>query len=545
VSAAGAFDVLLGRLALVGAPIAATIALLLAPPLAGWLAALALLGAAAIVAWLVGWERRSSPARAAFDELAVRPPARPADGSGGFEALVQPGAATYLGAALAAGALTMALLATLPYLVTTRGGFDAAFVGVALALGGLGALGLRLPAARLRARLPAAALVAVLVWALALSVALIGALGSLVLGVPLLILVGSIGAAIDAELLVGLRRAGDAAPVRLRWLVAAFALGQLAGALKVALLGLEPQLFGGPLVAIALAAGALMGGAIVVDRRSLFALRHQVQQFSWDASPPPRAHEIGPPTTRAARLAGWIHRQVETELVDVTLPVSGRRYAIARPSGEGRDALFEAAKADPDRQMPYWAKVWPSGVALADVCIERAAEVGGQQLLELGAGLGVTACAVLAEGGNIVTADYSLLPLALCRLNGLANTGRAPGSICFNWRDRAQVQEVLHRHPPIGLILAADVLYEGRDVMPLVDVIEQLLAPEGSLWLAEPVRRTAQRFLDHVAALGWQIDSRRIRADWPDASSGWVNVHIIRREQQPADAALGLGGWQI
>jgi len=229
----------------------------------------------------------------------------------------------------------------------------------------------------------------------------------------------------------------------------------------------------------------------------------------------------------------------------VRLPVSGRHYAIARPSGDGRDRLFEEAKADPERQMPYWAKVWPSGVALADIVVERAAEVRERQVLELGAGLGVTACTVLEEGGRLVTADYSLLPLALCRLNGLINTGRAPGSSCFNWRDEAQVEEVLRRHPPIGLILAADVLYEFRDIKPLIDVIERLLAPGGSLWLAEPVRRTAQRFLDIVAAQGWTIESRRIRAAWPDATDGWVNVHVIRREEQPAELVLGLAGGQL
>jgi predicted nicotinamide N-methyase len=193
--------------------------------------------------------------------------------------------------------------------------------------------------------------------------------------------------------------------------------------------------------------------------------------------------------------------------------------------------------------MPYWAKVWPSGVALADVVVERSAEVRNQQVLELGAGLGVTACAVLAEGGRVLTADYSLLPLALCRLNGLSNAAGTTGSICFNWRDERQVEEVLARHPPISLVLAADVLYEFRDIQPLIDVIERLLAPGGSLWLAEPVRRTAQRFLDTVAGNGWQIESRRLRADWPDATDGWVNIHIIRREAASADAGLAHGGW--
>jgi predicted nicotinamide N-methyase/MFS family permease len=548
-SVAGSFDALISRLALVAGPLGATVLLLIAPALAAWAAALVLATAALIMLLLVGWERRTAPARRAYpaegdattgDALRAHAPS----GGGAFLPLVQPRAFSYLAAAFVTGALMAGLLALLPQLTTQRAVLDGAFVGAAIGLVGLGALGLRLPMIRLRARLQPALLLAVLVWALALTAALIGLVG-LVVGVPLLVIVGGLATALNGEQLIGLRRIGGEDGTALRNLLLAFALGQLAGATKIAILGSEPQLVGGPLVMMALASSALIAFALFVDRHSLSALRHQVQQFAWDADPLPRAFEQPPPRTRQARLADWLHRQVETELVDVTLPVSGRHYAIARPSGDGRDSLFEAAKADAERQMPYWAKVWPSGVALADAVVERAAEVKDRHVLELGAGLGVTACAVLEEGGQLLTADYSLLPLALCRYNGLANTGRATGSICFNWRDEEQVREVLHRHPPIGLILAADVLYEGRDVMPLVHVIERLLAPTGELWLAEPVRRTAQRFLDLVAELGWQVDSRRVKAAWPDATDGWVNVHVICRERLPAEAAVGLGAWQL
>jgi predicted nicotinamide N-methyase len=459
-----------------------------------------------------------------------------------FLPLTLPRRQLYLLAAASCGALLAGLIAWLPQLLVVGAGIDVAFTGAAFALLGAGAL-VRLPVVRLRNRLPPALLVVALTVALAVVTALVALLGPWLLGLALLPFAGLLAATMDGEHLIALRRHG---PPRIipSVLIAAFAAGQLTGALAVAALGAAPVDLGGPVLLIALGAVAAAAVALVLDRRSLRALRHQVQQFSWNSDPLPRPFDPPVSGTRLARLGRWVHREVETELVDVTLPVSGRRYAIARPSGEGRDILFERAKADPERQMPYWAKVWPSGVALADVVIERADEVRDRQVLELGAGLGVTAAAVLQEGGKLVTADYAPLPLALCRLNGLLNSGRAPGSICFNWRDPEQVREVLRRHPPIGLILAADVLYEFRDIAPLIDVIERLLAPGGSLWLAEPVRRTAQRFLDMVAADGWHIESRRIRAAWPDATNGWVNVHIISREAQPTEMALVAGGWQ-
>jgi predicted nicotinamide N-methyase len=198
--------------------------------------------------------------------------------------------------------------------------------------------------------------------------------------------------------------------------------------------------------------------------------------------------------------------------------------------------------------MPYWAKVWPSGVALADVVVERKEEVVEAHVLELGAGLGVTACAVLEYGGRLVTADYSALPLAHCRLNTLLNTDRAPRATCFNWRHEKEVVATLTQpdfDDGFPVIIAGDVLYEGRDAEPLLNVIERMLVAGGSLWLAEPVRRTAQRFLDSAAALGWEVESRQVRADWADATNGPVNVHFLRRSPEPNRVLADSGGWRI
>jgi predicted nicotinamide N-methyase len=550
----GAYEAFITRLGMPLGALLASAMLLSGRPAVALGAGLAAIGVALLVTLIAARGQGVAEARPSASAAAVSSGPNPLPGTGltaaragdatsHFRTLVMPRRTTYLLAAMIGGALAAAIVASLPQLLAEVAQLDVALLGVALALLGLGALVPRPPVAKLRNRLPPALLVTGLVAGLAVCAALVVLLGQWLVGLLLLPLAGLLGRTLEVEQLIQHRRGGYDAAARLRWLVGAFALGQLAGAALVLGLGREPVAIGGPLVLLALAGVALTALALLLDRRSLGALRHQVQQFSWNARPEPRPFEAPASHTRAARLARWIGRQVELELVDVSLPVSGRRYAIARPSGEGRDSLFEQAKADPERQMPYWAKVWPSGVALADVVVERSAEVRNQQVLELGAGLGVTACAVLEEGGRVLTADYSLLPLALCRLNGLSNAAGTTGSICFNWRDERQVEGVLARHPPISLVLAADVLYEFRDIQPLIDVIERLLAPGGSLWLAEPVRRTAQRFLDTVAESGWQIESRRLRADWPDATDGWVNVHIIRREAASADAGLAHGGW--
>ena len=58
-------------------------------------------------------------------------------------------------------------------------------------------------------------------------------------------------------------------------------------------------------------------------------------------------------------------------------------------------------------------------------------------------------------------------------------------------------------------MLAADVLYERRDVEPLLALVERVVAPGGELWLAEPGRPPAARFLESIRARGWIEESEQ------------------------------------
>ena len=248
---------------------------------------------------------------------------------------------------------------------------------------------------------------------------------------------------------------------------------------------------------------------------------------------------------RVRGLEAWLAEQVQLEVEQVVLPVSGERYGIRRPDQASRDRLFQEAHADPDKQMPHWVNIWPSGVALADAVLERRQEVVGRRVLELGCGLGVTAIAALRAGAMLVVSDYATLSLRNCRYNALLNAGRPPRLLRFNWREPSlpkPLQVDAGRRFP--LILAADVLYEGRDVAPLLALIEGLLAPGGMLWLAEPGRRTAQRFLDIAAAAGWESDSTSANGPWPDGSTARIDMHFLRRPTYLDEVPSSLGGWR-
>ena len=197
------------------------------------------------------------------------------------------------------------------------------------------------------------------------------------------------------------------------------------------------------------------------------------------------------------------------------------------------DRLIDDAAADPEQNLPYWAELWPSGVALAAKIARDPGIVRGRRVLELGCGLGVTAIAALRAGADLLVTDYSPEALTLCALNALDQAGVLPMTLRVNWRDPNSALRATGDAFPV--VLAADVLYERRDVEPLLALAERVVAPSGDLWLAEPGRLPAARFLESLLAGGWIAQSERCSGPWPDPEDNRKGVAVtIHRLRRPA-----------
>ncbi len=237
---------------------------------------------------------------------------------------------------------------------------------------------------------------------------------------------------------------------------------------------------------------------------------------------------------RIAELGAWLDTRLATRDRLVIFPLTGEQLTLRSPDRNARERLFTTAQGTTDRQLPYWADIWPSGLALGDLLLDRADALAGTRALELGCGLGITATAALAAELDLTVADYSPISLAFCRFNALRNTGREPPALAFNWRDPLpDVLAQIGDPPPFPLILAADIFYETRDVAPVLALIDRLLAPGGQFWLAEPGRETAGRFLKAIRAAGWQETTMRADGPWPGGQRARVTIHFLER----ADAA--------
>ena len=182
--------------------------------------------------------------------------------------------------------------------------------------------------------------------------------------------------------------------------------------------------------------------------------------------------------------------------------------------------------------MPNWAEIWPCGVLLAGVIAQNPEALRGQRVLELGPGVGVTAVAALRAGADLTVADYDMGALALTSLNALDQTGREPRAMHLNWREPSrEFLRVAGEGWP--LVLGADLLYERKDVRPLLALLERIILPGGELWLGESGREEAQRMVKALRWRKWSGPSEPYTSPLPDPNYGTFDVITVHKLRRP------------
>jgi predicted nicotinamide N-methyase len=163
-----------------------------------------------------------------------------------------------------------------------------------------------------------------------------------------------------------------------------------------------------------------------------------------------------------------------------TLAVGGVELALLRPTSPD-ELIDEDAFAD-DEFLPYWAELWPASLALA----EELPDVAGLRVVELGCGLAVPSLVAAARGAEVTATDWADDAIALVRENAARNGLKLKAEV-RDWRDPWDAR--------FDLVVAADVLYERRNVEPLVARLG-VLAPVALIGLAgRPYERA---FLDQA-----------------------------------------------
>jgi predicted nicotinamide N-methyase len=232
--------------------------------------------------------------------------------------------------------------------------------------------------------------------------------------------------------------------------------------------------------------------------------------------------------SRGASRAGYHPLAVMTfpedfDLVTEQVRVAEFELMITRPRS-AEDLIDEAEYAD-DERLPYWADLWPSGLALAAELAEG--DIAGARILELGAGLALPSLVALARGARPLVTDWYPVALAFARANAAAAGLGELDTLEVDW---SRPPDELVARGPFDLVIGADVAYEQRHAAPLARLLGEVAGDTTSIVIADPRRPDANALVNALSSAGWlhRRDERRVTGR-PDEQGPVIYLHRFRR----------------
>jgi len=155
------------------------------------------------------------------------------------------------------------------------------------------------------------------------------------------------------------------------------------------------------------------------------------------------------------------------------------------------------------RPVPFWARPWPSGNALAEA-LAADPPAAGARVLELGCGLAAPSIVAARAGATVLATDGATDAVAFAAHSLALN--QTTGDVAHvAWAEHG---DELAGRGPFDLVLAADVCYTAENADALARLLPRLVAGGGHVRLADPGRNNARRFLA-AAREEFAVDSRQ------------------------------------
>jgi predicted nicotinamide N-methyase len=181
-----------------------------------------------------------------------------------------------------------------------------------------------------------------------------------------------------------------------------------------------------------------------------------------------------------------------------TLQIDGQTWQLLLPANP--DALLDepsaSAAATSDDRMPYWAFVWPAAIPMINAVLQ-ADWPAGTRVLELGCGTGIVGLAALQRGHRVTFTDYEHRAVVLAARNAELNDCRNFSTQLLDWR---QPEDTTW-----PVIIGCDLLYQQSAFEPLLQLLDQMLAPGGVCWLGDGGRTAPQTFWHLARKRGYHV----------------------------------------
>eukprot|EP00123_Amoebidium_parasiticum_P009821 comp19727_c0_seq1/m.23512 comp19727_c0_seq1/g.23512 ORF comp19727_c0_seq1/g.23512 comp19727_c0_seq1/m.23512 type:complete len:276 (-) comp19727_c0_seq1:791-1618(-) len=199
----------------------------------------------------------------------------------------------------------------------------------------------------------------------------------------------------------------------------------------------------------------------------------------------------------------------ESELSDVEQVANTCTALVLCPHfwyslSDGRNLKLEQGDGDVGNH------VWEGAVVLSRYLENQPADyLHGQNVLEVGAGMGLTGLVAATRGANVTLTDA--FPHVLQRLRRNVDSAVNGGAVCAQFIDVAPLdwtcpEKFAEGHGKYDVILGADIIYKDNLNSALLSTLRLLLKPTGHVVIANGDRKPMNALIKVAPTYGFKVE---------------------------------------
>lgn len=183
---------------------------------------------------------------------------------------------------------------------------------------------------------------------------------------------------------------------------------------------------------------------------------------------------------------------MELSLNLITIEIGSLKIDMYVPDPEAVRQKYEEDKImDPEAPFPFWAKIWPSALAMAEYLQRNGDLLKGKKVLEMAAGLGLPSIVAAIYAEQVCCSDYMQDAVNIEKKNMVLNQLVNVDCRLYNWRH-------LPDDLSADILLLSDVNYEPAEFAQLIAVCQKFLLNGTTIILSTPGRIMAKDFIDRL-----------------------------------------------
>lgn len=173
---------------------------------------------------------------------------------------------------------------------------------------------------------------------------------------------------------------------------------------------------------------------------------------------------------------------------------------------------------NPAARFPFWAKLWPSSIAMAEFIMENNSLIAGGTVLEIAGGLGLPALAAASYAKQVIYTDIE--PAAVLLFSKLFTRNQVTNLEAFtlDWN-------VLPTDVSADFLLLSDVNYDDSSFESLHELIYRFLDHGSVVILTTPMRLIGRDFI--VPLLPYAIEQQVKTIAW-NGSETMITVLVLK-----------------